>query len=147
MFRWAYLPGKKENLDVDADADVDADVDVDVDDPLLAPLKADRRTVCEKVYVLGCECDLLCTEAEEAAEAYAEADRMMGRSGPRVELRGGGRVGWREGNVTWEKLMGMEHGFNQRLVVVRGEEKKLWQRRMVEMHKNVAEWLFREVYV
>ena len=129
MFHWAYFPKN-----------------VDLDDPLLAPLKADRRVVCEKVYLLGCERDLLCTEAEETAEAYAEAERKAGGVGRRVEI-GGGRVGWTEGNVTWEKLMGLEHGFNQRMMTVRGKEKEFWRRSMLEMHKNVVEWLFREVYV
>ena len=129
MFHWAYFPKN-----------------VDVTDPLLAPLRAARDKICEKVYVIGVEYDLLCGEAEETAEAYALADRDAGAvTGHRVEL-GEGRVGWREGNITWEKLLGLEHAFNQRMDLVRGARKKMWMAKTIEMHKNVAEWLFREVF-
>lgn len=131
MFHWAYLGDG-----------------VDMSDPLLAPIKADRTKIPEKVYILGCEYDILCREAEDTAEVYAEADRKAGCGGERSELVGVGRVGWREENVTWEKLLGMEHGFNQRASQEMDRKiKKAWSETTKAMHKNVAEWLFKEVYM
>jgi acetyl esterase/lipase len=128
MFHWAYF-----------------DKDTRLDDPLLAPIRADRDKLPEKLYLIGCEWDLLCTEAEETAELYATAEQKAGR-GEKIAMEGGSRVGWTCGNVTWEKLLGLEHGFNHRAMQERGEVKELWQRRAREMHDNVVEWLFREVY-
>jgi len=54
---------------------------------------ADRVDLPEKIYIIGCEYDMLCPEAEDMAEDLAPT-----REGERVPL-GEGRVGWRKGNL------------------------------------------------
>ena len=123
---WAYLPLRH-----------------DLRDPLLAPLYADRASLPQKLFIIGCEYDVLCAEAREMAEQLAKAE---GNTATKKEL-GQGRTGWQCGTVTWEELKGVEHGFNQRRLYVRNTElRKLWEFKTEEMHAHVAEWLFREVY-
>ena len=125
-FNWAYLP-----------------LEHDLHDPLFAPLYADRAALPQKLFIIGCEYDLLCAEASEMAERLAEAE---GNTATKKEL-GQGRTGWQCGNITWEELKGLEHGFNQRRLAERNVEiRKLWEDKTEEMHAYVAEWLFREVY-
>jgi len=89
--------------------------------------------------VMGCEYDILCTEARDAAEKWAG-------EGEKRDL-GGGRIGWQSSDVTWEELGGLEHGYNQRWATERDKVvKEEWKKRTVEVHAKVAEWLFREVY-
>ena len=126
VFNWAYLP-----------------LGHDLHDPLLAPLYADRAALPQKLFIIGCEYDLLCAEAREMAERLAKAE---GSTTTKKEL-GQGRTGWRCGNITWEELKGVEHGFNQRRLYEQNAElRKLWESKTEEMHAHVAEWLFREVY-
>lgn len=125
-FNWAYIPSG-QNLH----------------DPLLAPLYADRAALPQKLFIIGCEYDLLCTEAREMAERLAEAE---GSTATKKDL-GQGRTGWQCGSITWEELKGVEHGFNHRKIYELNEElRKLWESKTAEMHAHVAEWLFREVY-
>lgn len=124
-FNWAYIPEGQ-----------------DLHDPLLAPLYAKREDLPEKLFIMGCEYDLLCTEAREMAEKMAGAEGAQEKK----EL-GEGRVGWQSGNVTWEELKGVEHGFNARKMRESDPKiKKLWNEKTDEMHANVAKWLFKEVY-
>lgn len=125
-FNWAYLP-----------------LDHDLHDPLLAPLYADRAALPQKLFIMGCEYDLLCAEAREMAERLAKAE---GSTAIKKEL-GQGRTGWQCGNVTWEELKGVEHSFNHRKQYERNAElRKLWESKTEEMHAHVVEWLFKEVY-
>jgi hypothetical protein len=94
------------------------------------------------LFIVGCEYDILCNEARDFAEKMAKAEGDTQRK----EL-GNGRVGWESGNVTWEELKGLGHGFNQlRNHQAEPEVKKLWTERTEEMHANVAKWLFKEIY-
>jgi len=110
-------------------------------DPLLSPLYAKRENLPSKLYILGCEYDMLCTEAREMAEKLADVEETKQKK----EL-GNGRVGWQCGSVTWEELRGVEHGFDQRGTFERGAEKKLWKEKTEETFANVSKWLFEEVY-
>jgi acetyl esterase/lipase len=125
LFTWAYiLEGQ------------------DIRDPLLAPLYAKRENLPSKLFILGCEYDILCNEARDFAEKMAKAEGDTQKK----EL-GNGRVGWESGNITWEELKGLEHGFNQlRNHQSKPEVKKVWTERTEEMHANVAKWLFKEIY-
>jgi acetyl esterase/lipase len=107
-------------------------------DPVLSPIFADRADLPEKMYILGCEFDMLCPEAEDMAEDLAQHE-----AGERVAL-GGGRVGWRKGNLQWELIEGVIHGFNQ--VPASGTEGEMRRAKTKAMHVGVAEWLKREVY-
>lgn len=125
MFDWAFIPKGQ-----------------DLHDPLLAPLYAKRENLPEKLFILGCEYDLLCTEAKEMAEKMAEAE-----GGKEKKELGDGRVGWQCGNVLWEEVKGVEHGFNQRKAQESNKETlKLWEQKTEELHANVSKWLFKEVY-
>lgn len=111
----------------------------DLENPLLSPLFAERTKLPAKLFILGCEYDILCPEAREAAEKWAGS----------VERRpiGKDRTGWQAGDVTWEELKGLEHGYNQRWESERDlKVKEEWKKRTTEIHAQVAEWLFREVY-
>ena len=107
-------------------------------DPVLSPIFADRADLPEKIYIIGCEYDMLCPEAEDMAE-----DLALHEEGERVPL-GEGRVGWRKGNLQWELIEGVIHGFNQ--VPARGTEGEMRRRKTKAMHAGVAEWLKTEVY-
>jgi acetyl esterase/lipase len=114
----------------------------DYKNPLLSPLFADRKTLPQKLFILGCEYDILFSEARDAAEKYAEQEV----DGPRKVPLEQGRTGWTCGYVTWEELKGLEHGYNQRWSLQKVEIGAEWKRRTEEIHDRVAEWLFQEVY-
>jgi acetyl esterase/lipase len=124
-FNWVYLRGKE-----------------DFKNPILSPLYADRSKLPKKLFLLGCEYDILCGDARDAAENYAQAEPAESKKLP-LE---GGRSGWTCGDVTYEELKGLEHGYNQRWELQKGELKELWKRRTQEIHDEVAKWLVKEVY-
>ena len=120
---WAYVPQEQDRKD-----------------PMLAPLYAERNMLPEKIFVMGCEYDILCPEEEEFAEKLAKIE-----NGVKEEL-GDGRVGWKVGGLTWEKLMGTEHGFNQRQMVRDPVIKEHWAKATALMRERVGKWLWEEVY-
>jgi acetyl esterase/lipase len=127
-FNWAYIPRMQ-----------------DLRDPKLSPYYASRDVLPEKLYLLGCEFDILCPEARDMAEKMAKSEN--GEDALTKHELGDGRTGWQCGNVTWEELKGLEHGFNQRIGQERNKTRRAeWQMRTLQMHDRVAEWLFREVY-
>jgi acetyl esterase/lipase len=107
-------------------------------DPVLSPIFADRTDLPEKIFIIGCEYDMLCPEAEDMAE-----DLALHEDGERAPL-GEGRVGWRKGNVQWELIEGVIHGFNQ--VPAAGKEGEMRREKTKQMHAGVAAWLKSEVY-
>lgn len=104
-------------------------------DPLMSPIFAKRENLPEKIYILGCEWDLLCLEARDMAEDLAELEH-----GEQVDLRQG-RTGWTKGNVQWEMLQDVEHGFNQRF-----PNDPVMKKKTAAMHQGVADWLKKEVF-
>ncbi len=62
---------------------------------------APRDRLPPKLYIIGCELDLLCRDAELMAERLASIG-----TGQRV---GTGSV-WEKNGVKWEKILGEEHG-------------------------------------
>ena len=135
-------PGKKDML-VDMIPMLNLgyiDYNQDRRDPLLSPHFAERAALPEKLYILGCEYDLLCSEAEETAEKNAELE-----TGQKVaDIEG---VGWTKGRVRWRKILGVEHGFNNVVNSMKEapERKRLLEKR-ADMHADVARWLKAEVY-
>jgi acetyl esterase/lipase len=83
-FDWAYLKP-----------------DQDLRDPQLSITYAPREKLPPKLYIIGCELDLLCKDAEIMSEKFAA-------------LGDGKRVGtnevWEQNGIKWEKVMGEEHG-------------------------------------
>lgn len=83
-FDWAYLrPGQ------------------DFRDPQLSVALAPREKLPPKTYLIGCELDMLCRDAELMAEKFASNG-----NGQRV----GTDIAWEENGVRWEKILGEEHG-------------------------------------
>lgn len=68
----------------------------DLTDPRLSPAFANRGDLPGKLWVLGCELDGLCGEAERWVQGL-------------VGGKGEGNV-WEMEGVRWEKVMGEEHG-------------------------------------
>ena len=130
-FNWIYL-GRHRNHNLK--------------NPLASPLWAERTKLPEKIFILGCEYDVLFGEARDAAERYRELEQAEASEKSDKSPLGDGRTGWTCGNVTWEELKGLEHGYNQRWPIEVGKRRKEWKRRTDEHHAYVAEWLWREVY-
>ena len=84
MFSWAYV---KEGQDLT--------------DPVLSPAYAPRGTLPPKLYIIGCELDLLCRESEILAERLASEGAG--------ELSGSDIL-WEKNGVKWEKILGEDHG-------------------------------------
>ena len=124
-FNWFYLRGSST-----------------LKDPLLSPLYVVRNKLPQKLFILGCEYDILFGEARDAAEKYAELEPAGTRKVPLEN----GRTGWKCGNVVWEELKGLEHGYNQRWEREPPATKELWRKRTHEIHAEVANWLKQEVY-
>jgi len=125
MFTWAYVPEGQ-----------------DLHDPLLSPLYAKRENLPPKLYILGCEYDMLCAEAREMAEKMANSEEAKQK-----EELGNGRDGWQCGSITWEEIKGVQHGFNQIKNFERNPEvKKILTEKTDQMFENIAKWLFKEVY-
>ncbi|RDL39628.1 uncharacterized protein BP5553_03968 [Venustampulla echinocandica] len=118
MFNWGYIKPEQ-----------------DLRDPLLSPTFAPREKLPPKLYFIGCEHDLLCRGAEIMAEKLADV------GGP---VRTGSDDCWERNGIKWEKIIAEEHAFD--VVPSFGATKIRRAKRRVEMHKSVAEWLFREVY-
>ncbi|MCJ1375250.1 hypothetical protein MMC20_006484 [Loxospora ochrophaea] len=120
-FNWAYVPE-----------------DADKRDPLLSPTFAKKEDLPPKIFLLGCELDILCKEGEDLAESLAKDE-----NGSMEPLHGGG-VGWQKGGVRWEKVMGCEHGFDH--VQLSGEKEAARRKIVEEVHGRAAQWLWEEVY-
>jgi acetyl esterase/lipase len=84
MFSWGYVR-EGQNLT----------------DPMLSPTYAPREWLPPKIYIIGCELDLLCRESEIMAEKMASGD---------VEQRTGSDLVWEKNGVKWEKVLGEDHG-------------------------------------
>ena len=70
-------------------------------DPLLSPLYATSESLPPKIYLFGCEFDLLCRESELLAERLAKE-----RSGEAITP---GNL-WEKNGIKWERVIGEEHG-------------------------------------
>ena len=83
-FDWAYLPPG-----------------TNLEDPQLSVAFAPRAKLPQRLYIIGCELDMLCRDSEVMAERLAN----MG-TGQRV----GTESAWEQNGVKWEKVLGEEHG-------------------------------------
>ncbi|KFY56797.1 hypothetical protein V496_06642 [Pseudogymnoascus sp. VKM F-4515 (FW-2607)] len=57
----------------------------------------------------------------------------------------GSELSWEKNGVKWEKILGEDHAFDQRLSF--GTARARMKKRGREMHESAAEWLLREVYL
>jgi acetyl esterase/lipase len=84
MFNWAYFPAGQ-----------------DLRDPQLSPRWAEQAKLPPKLYIVGCDFDMLCRDAEIMAETLAS-------------VGDGKRTGtdecWEKNGVKWERCLGEEHG-------------------------------------
>ena len=83
-FEWAYVKA-----------------DQDLRDPLLSVALASKEKLPPKLYIIGCELDMLCRESEMMAGRLARegTDEMIPSD-----------VDWERNGVKWEKILGEEHG-------------------------------------
>ncbi|KAK5171468.1 uncharacterized protein LTR77_004613 [Saxophila tyrrhenica] len=88
-----------------------------------------RADLPEKVWLVGCEFDLLCREAEVMAERLA-----MGKE------RVGGKDEWTVGGVRWTRVKGQTHGFDQFGVRGKAHEAERLRAR-AELWGKMVEWL------
>jgi acetyl esterase/lipase len=84
MFNWAYCTD-----------------DINLRDPQLSPKYAERAKLPPKLYIVGCDFDLLCRDSEIIAEKFASVGN-------------GKRTGtddcWERNGVKWERILGEQHG-------------------------------------
>ncbi|QSZ35818.1 hypothetical protein DSL72_006940 [Monilinia vaccinii-corymbosi] len=119
LFQYAYIPAG-----------------TDLCDPRLSVAYAKRETLPKKICIVACEFDMLWYDAEFMAERFAGKERVEGE------------IVWEKDGVRWEKVMGVEHGFEsiegiqQRDKAKRKKEMEIGRK----MYDDAAEWLFREVY-
>ncbi|CAD6439407.1 2a700c72-d27a-4c2f-9025-1c212f645761 [Sclerotinia trifoliorum] len=108
----------------------------DLCEPRLSVAYAKREVLPKKLFIVGCELDMLCYDAELFAE------KLVGRD--RVE----GELDWEMDGVRWKKFMGAEHGFDNELAFKQKDKVKKEQDTALgkKMYDDMAEWLFREVY-
>lgn len=84
MFNWAYFTD-----------------DINMRDPQLSPKYAERAKLPPKMYIIGCDFDMLCKDSEIMAEKFAS-------------VGDGKRTGtddcWERNGVKWERILGEQHG-------------------------------------
>ncbi|KKY13947.1 putative alpha beta hydrolase fold protein [Phaeomoniella chlamydospora] len=121
MFNYAYVPEGQDRRD-----------------PLLSPIYADRSKLPEKIFFIGAEYDVLCHEAEIAADLYANAEHANEKIGDDNE--------WRAGGIFWKRVLDAQHGFNfvRKRWNAAAEAKRLDI--TAKMYEAAAVWLKREVY-
>ncbi|TGO64745.1 hypothetical protein BOTNAR_0085g00210 [Botryotinia narcissicola] len=119
LFNYAYIPPG-----------------TDLCDPRLSVVYADRKTLPEKICLVGCELDMLWYDAEFMAERFVGKERVEGETV------------WEKDGVRWEKIMGVEHGFENCGGRLQRDEVKREKLMSIarKMYDDAAEWLFREVY-
>lgn len=142
VFGWAYVPPG-----------------TDTRDPLLSPAYADRADLPRRVWLLGCELDLL------AHDAWRMASRLAGRpvpsmgdkvgreevAAPRGELvlEGDERFAWVEevagGEYRWLLVPDVLHGFDMPVPEIRRdrEEREDAEAKTEKLTELIAEWLWR----
>jgi len=84
MFNWGYFTD-----------------DQNMKDPQLSPKYAERANLPPKLYIVGCDFDLLCKGSEIMAENLASVGD---------EKRTGTDDCWERNGVKWERVIGEEHG-------------------------------------
>lgn len=141
LFGWAYVnPG------------------TDTRDPLLSPVYADRQDLPKRVWLIGCELDILAHDAWRMASRLAgrpvpSMDQKVGQEQPARQgeliLEGDERFAWEEqvagGEYRWLLVPDVLHGFDAPLPEIGGESA---QRRDTAIKTEklmgmIAEWLWR----
>lgn len=85
LFNWAYIKPTQ-----------------DLRDPLLSPVFAPKEKLPPKIFVIGCEFDMLCRNSEIMAENFANARGEGERKGTDIK--------WEKNGIKWELILGEEHG-------------------------------------
>lgn len=75
--------------------------DQDLKDPQLSVKYAERAKLPSKLYIIGCDFDMLCKNAEIMAD-------MLGTAGD--GKRTGTNACWEQNGVKWERILGEPHG-------------------------------------
>jgi acetyl esterase/lipase len=120
--------------------------DADRGDPRLSPVYADRNTLPAKMLFIGAEHDVLCNEASVTANLYAKAEHAEIKHGDAEEDARQGIESWSAGGISWEKVLGAQHGFNylkKKEPVAEAERERI----TLMAYDRAAAWLKREIYV
>ncbi|TVY85058.1 putative alpha/beta hydrolase [Lachnellula suecica] len=108
----------------------------DLKDPLLSVAYASREKLPPKIYLIGCGHDLLCRDAEILAKRLANVgDSDASATASDI---------WEKNSVRWMNVTGEIHGFD--VYPSFGDVKIRREKRRLEMHESVYDWLSREVY-
>ncbi|KAK6005914.1 hypothetical protein QM012_007556 [Aureobasidium pullulans] len=118
---------------------------VDLCNPRLSPVYADRNLLPLYLRFVGAEYDVLCNEALETAKLYAEHEKGNTQQGDVKEDQNQGIQTWKKGNIEWEMVLGVQHGFNY---ITKKEPSAERERKKVTAlaYERSSEWLLREVY-
>ncbi|TAQ89579.1 hypothetical protein B7494_g2082 [Chlorociboria aeruginascens] len=111
MFNWGYM-----------------NTGQDLTDKRLSVQFAKRDDLPPKIFLVGCEWDVLCRDAEVMAKELAGREE--------------GGDAWESNGIRWEKVLGEIHGFDKMAKMTKASGK-----RAQVLFKDTAEWLFREVYI
>lgn len=122
---WAYLP-EGHNLR----------------DCLLSPRWADPKVFPTHVYLVGAEYDMLCSEAEQMAEALAKYTATAECRSSISTLPD--QDGWRQGGVSWECARGRDHAFTH--IAKHGVKEIERVKFCKEMYSRVGHWLKEDVW-
>lgn len=114
----------------------------DRENPLASPFLAPRADMPKKVYLIGCEKDILWPEAQTMCERLAKEDNA---DAPRVSYTDGCAVGWHQGGIQWELLMGKGHSWE--LQALQGDAEMQRKADFEAMCARIATWLKEEVFV
>ncbi|KAL3428451.1 alpha beta hydrolase fold protein [Phlyctema vagabunda] len=108
----------------------------DLRDPLVSVALARKEELPPRIFLIGCELDLMCSDVEKMAE-------KLGSEGPGE--RSGTELCWQQNGVRWEKILDHRHGFDQ--FPASGERGYIARRRGRKLRDDMASWIFREVFV
>lgn len=145
MFDWAYIPGG-----------------TNLRDPLLSPVYARKEDLPKRVWIIGCELDMLAHEGWRTISKLAErpVPSMETRVGKEeavndgkgessLVLRGDQRFAWeeknRDGEYKWLLVPDAVHGFDQALAGIGADEVTLTdgKKKTLESITLIGEWLWR----
>ncbi|RDW58133.1 hypothetical protein BP6252_13544 [Coleophoma cylindrospora] len=120
----------------------------DLTDPLVSTALAERAMLPNRIFVVGCELDLMCHDAEVMAERFAGMEHKITMNGINGALNGEaevvGEAGWQRNGVRWEKVLGQPHGFDQ--TPTSRSNGFVVRRRAARLRDDAGQWLLKEAW-
>ncbi|RDW91021.1 hypothetical protein BP5796_02186 [Coleophoma crateriformis] len=123
-------------------------------DPLVSTALAERTMLPNKIFVVGCELDLMCHDAQVMAERFAGMENKSSMNGINGALNGAvngeakaevvGEAGWQRNGVRWEMVLDQPHGFDQ--TPTSRSNGYVVRRRATRLRDDVGQWLVKEAW-